>query len=149
MSLVDWKVGRALVGLVPPERAQSVRGSRMRFDPPAPRTPAVPMVEIIMLETCRGAPTSTTTVLYEAGKTYLVPEDLARSFFSCCAADPAEAHAACPQCRDRPCQCEAHTQPVQPRQEAQEAPAYPQASVAAPEPKNSRHRPRHGRGKAS
>jgi hypothetical protein len=91
--------------------------------------PDVAMIEIIMLETRRGAPTSTTTVLYEAGQTYLVPADLAASFFSCHAADPAEAHAT--------------------RPEPQEAPPYPQAIVLAPEPKNSRHRPRHGRGKAS
>lgn len=65
----------------------------MRFAFVRPAPVAEPTIEILMLETRRGAPTSTTERLYEAGKMYVVPESLAQSFFSCGAADPAEAHA--------------------------------------------------------
>lgn len=89
---MNWNGGRALFGLVPSERAPAVRKiPTMRFERSKPV--AEPTIEILMLETRRGAPTSTTTMLYEVGKTYKVPESLAQSFFSCRAADPAEAHA--------------------------------------------------------
>lgn len=53
-----------------------------------------PTIRVIMLQTKLGAPDGITTVEYEAGKQYDIPEDLAETFFSTHSADPADAYEA-------------------------------------------------------
>jgi hypothetical protein len=83
-----------LSGLVPswfrpkPPQVNTMRVGAKNLNPPKPT------IRVIMLKTTLGAPDSISTVEYEAGKQYDVPEDLAECFFSTGAADPAEAHAA-------------------------------------------------------
>jgi hypothetical protein len=81
-----------LAGLLPswlrpaPPKVHAMRVGAHNLNPPKPT------IRILMLETKKGAPDGITTVDYEAGKIYDVPEDLAACFFSTHSADPAEAH---------------------------------------------------------
>jgi hypothetical protein len=82
-----------LAGLIPSWlRPPKVKVNTMRVGAKLPEPK--PTISIIMLKTTKGSPDGVSTVTYEAGQRYDVPEDLAECFFSTHSADPTEAHEA-------------------------------------------------------
>lgn len=94
--------------------------------------PQRPTIRVLMLRDERGCPDGFTPTTYKAGQIYELPEDLAGCFFSCGAADPAEAHGQPSAALSRP---------------AEGAENVPE-SVPGPANQKGRYRPRQGRREA-